>query len=372
MVEIPFYDLGVAGRARRRDLHAALDAVVDGGYFVGGAPVRNFEREFADYLGAQECVGVANGLDGIRIALEALGVGPGDEVIVPGFTFYATWLAVMQVGATPVPVDVELETAGIDASLVSAAISTRTRAILVVHLYGIPGPLAALRRLADDAGIALVEDAAQSHGAVSDAGMTGTVGDAASFSFYPTKNLGALGDGGAVTTGSAEIARTIRRRRSYGQGESKYEHIDTGWNSRLDTLQAAFLSDGLRSLDAQNGRRREIAGIYLDSLGPLKSSVVGHAHAERSVWHHFVLRAADRAAVRDHFTAHGVGTDVHYPYAFAGVEPMRKYPAGPLPIAERLAREVTSFPISPWLREDEVDRVALAFASLPGELVSAP
>jgi dTDP-4-amino-4,6-dideoxygalactose transaminase len=352
------------------ELHSALDAVIDGGYFVGGAPVVDFERSFADYLGVRECVGVGNGLDGIRLALEALGIGPGDEVIVPGFTFYATWLAVTQVGAVPIPVDVELETAGMDVSLVEEAITPRTRAVLVVHLYGIPAPLRALRRLADDAQIALIEDAAQSHGAVSDAGVTGTVGDMASFSFYPTKNLGAFGDGGAVTTGSAELAAIVRRRRSYGQGSSKYEHVDTGWNSRLDTLQAAFLSGGLQRLDSENVRRREIASVYLAALGTFSHRVVGHARAKESVWHHFVLRAADRDSVRAYFSSLGIATDVHYPYAFADLRPMSRYSHGSLAFSERLAREVTSFPISPWLDDAAVARVADAFASIPERIVS--
>lgn len=370
MADVPFYDLGVAGRERRENLHSALDAVIDGGYFVGGSPVVDFERQFADYIGARECVGVANGLDGLRLAMEALGIGRGDEVIVPGFTFYASWLAVIQLGAIPVPVDVDPETGGIDVTLVPAAITTKTRAIMVVHLYGIPGSMADLRRIADDAGILLLEDAAQSHGAMSDAGMTGTVGDAAAFSFYPTKNLGALGDGGAVTTASAEVAATVRRRRSYGQGASKYEHVDTGWNSRLDTLQAAFLSQGLLDLDAQNFRRRETAATYLAALGPLAARVVGASHVRDSVWHHFVVRAHDREAVSRHFADAGVGTDVHYPYWFGDVPALRGYSVPRLPVSESLAGEVLSFPISPWLRADEVARVADAFASLPAIAVS--
>ena len=371
MADIPFYDLGVAGRQRREHLHAALDSVIERGYFVGGAAVTDFEREFADYLGSGECVGVGNGLDGLRLALEVLGVGPGDEVIVPGFTFYATWLAVMQVGAIPVPVDVDSSTASIDVAAIEAAATPKTRAILVVHLYGIPAALAELRRLADVLGVALIEDAAQSHGAISDAGMTGTVGDMSSFSFYPTKNLGALGDGGAVTTNSPELAAAVRRRRSYGQGASKYEHVDTGWNSRLDTLQAAFLSDGLRSLDAQNSRRRAVARRYLGALGDRADRVIGFARIDDSVWHHFVVRSADRDAVRAYFGDRGIGTDIHYPYFFADVPAMTGFESAPLPRARQLSAEVTSFPISPWLDDDEVDRVAEAFAGLPARLLSA-
>lgn len=366
MRSVPFYDLGSAVRERRALVHDRLDAVIDAGYFVGGTAVSSFEREFADYLGAGECVGVGNGLDGLRIGMEALGIGPGDEVIVPGFTFYATWLAVMQTGATPVPVDVRLETASLDIERVAAAITPKTKAILVVHLYGIPADLAALRTLADDARVFLIEDAAQSHGAMSGKVMTGSVGDFSSFSFYPTKNLGALGDGGAVVTNSAEIAAVVRRRRSYGQGASKYEHVDTGWNSRLDTLQAAFLSDGLTRLDAQNQRRRETASVYLEALGSAREAVIGGRSGLASVWHHFVLRVGDRRAAQRHFEGLGVGTDIHYPYSFNSVGPLNRFAtAASLSHSHRLAEEVLSFPISPMLTDDEVTQVADAMARMP-------
>lgn len=372
MHSVPFYDLGAAVRERRALLHDRLDAVIDAGYFVGGTAVSGFEREFADYVGAGECVGVGNGLDGLRIGMEALGIGPGDEVIVPGFTFYATWLAVMQTGATPVPVDVRLETASLDTESVAGAITPKTKAILVVHLYGIPADLAALRQLADDSGVFLVEDAAQSHGARSGDAMTGSVGDFSAFSFYPTKNLGALGDGGAIVTNSAELAAVARRRRSYGQGPSKYQHIDTGWNSRLDTLQAAFLSDGLQRLDAQNRSRRETAATYLEALGSASDSVVGSQNALTSVWHHFVLRVSDREAAQRHFEEFGVGTDVHYPYFFNSVEPLRRYAtSASLSHSHRLADEVLSFPISPLLTDDDVAHVAVALARMPRVLVAA-
>ena len=372
MIEVPFFDLGPAGKARRQRLHSALDKVIDSGYYVGGSAVSEFERNFAEYLGATECVGVGNGLDGLRIGLEALGIGPGDEVIVPGYTFYASWLAVAQTGATPVPVDVDLETAAIDIAAIGAAITSETRAIMVVHLYGVPADLATLRELADSAGIALIEDAAQSHGAKSGLAMTGSMGDFASFSFYPTKNLGALGDGGAIVTGSGELAATARSRRSYGQGDSKYEHVDTGWNSRLDSLQAVFLLDGLGQLDEQNQRRREIASTYLSSLGADASKVIGSAVMSESVWHHFVLRAADRQGVRDHFRGLGIGTDIHYPYFFGSVEPMKRYPSFdvPLPNSKKLSEEVLSFPISPWLEDVQIARVADAFARVPREMLA--
>lgn len=372
MPEVPFYDLRAAVQGNKAGLHQVLDAVVDGGYFVGGTPVSGFEREFAAYLGTSECVGVGNGLDGLRIAMEVLGIGPGDEVIVPGFTFYATWLAVMQTGATPVPVDVDLATASIDIAAIGSAISSRTKAILVVHLYGIPADLASLRSLADTAHISLIEDAAQSHGAKSGGLMTGCVGDIASFSFYPTKNLGALGDGGAIVTNSAELAAAARRRRSYGQGTSKYDHVDTGWNSRLDTLQAAFLSQSLPRLDAMNRRRGEIAATYLEALGDARDAVVGSGKASENVWHQFVVRTEDRDRAREHFSRRGVGTDIHYPYSFDTLTPMKKYgPHAQLPNSQVLAEEVLSLPIGPMLTDAEVSQVAESLAELPEAFLAA-
>lgn len=371
MPDIPFYDLKPAGNERRRSLHDVLDEVLDGGYFVGGAPVADFEQRFANYLGVRECVGVGNGLDAMRIGMEGLGIGPDDEVIVPGFTFFATWLAITQVGATPVPVDVDLNTASLDVAATIAAITAKTRAIIVVHLYGIPADLAALRQVADEAGISLIEDAAQSHGAKSAELLTGSVGDFAAFSFYPTKNLGALGDGGAIVTNSMELATSARSRRSYGQGLSKYEHVDTGWNSRLDSIQAAFLSEDLPNLDARNQRRRSIASAYLDALGSGAEGVIGGDHFLESVWHQFVVRVSDRDRVRQHFNQHGVSTDIHYPYHFNDVEPLKRYwSSSVLPNSKMLSRQVLSFPISPWLAESEVAQVVKGFATLPHDLIA--
>jgi dTDP-4-amino-4,6-dideoxygalactose transaminase len=302
--------------------------------------------------------------------MEALGIGPGDEVIVPGFTFYATWLAVTQLGATPVAVDVDLDSASLNISCTREAITDRTKAIIVVHLYGIPADLAALRRLADEAGIYLVEDAAQSHGSKSRGSMTGSVGDFASFSFYPTKNLGALGDGGAIVTNNQELASVARRRRSYGQGASKYEHIDSGWNSRLDSLQAAFLSGELPNLEARNRRRNEVASRYLQALGTRADSVI-KGFRQESVWHQFVLRSTARDKVREHFSRLGVATDVHYPYHFNSVEPLAEYRNGtPLPHSKALSDEVVSLPISPWLTADAVARVVEGLETLHPGLVA--
>jgi len=375
MSTVPFFDLGPLVRAEADEVHAAFDTVLSSGYFVGGPVTETFENQFADFLGVKHCIGVANGLDALRLALEAYGIGPGDEVIVPAFTYYATWLGVTQTGATPVPVEVLGSTANLDPAAVEAAITPRTRAILPVHLYGQAADLAALKAIAGTHGLLLFEDAAQSHGAMSNAGMTGTVGDAAGFSFYPTKNLGALGDAGAVTTSDDEIARIVRSRRSYGQGSSKYDHVDTGWNSRLDPLQAAVLSLHLGKLAGWTVRRREIATAYRDALGTRTGTMVGPVDIESSVWHHFVIRANDRERLQAHLLEAGVQTDAHYPYAVNRLAPMRELmtpesAAAEFPVAERLAREVVSMPMGPWMTEEQVERVASALTGVPDDLLA--
>jgi dTDP-4-amino-4,6-dideoxygalactose transaminase len=374
MTEVPFFDLGANESRLRAELHEEFDRVLDGGYFIGGPLLERFESQFAAYVGSAHCAGVGNGLDAIRLILEAYGVGSGDEVIVPAFTYYATWLGVMQTGARPVPVDVDPASANIAPSLVEAAITGRTRAILAVHLYGRPAALEALRPIADRHGLLLIEDAAQSHGATTPIGMTGAVGDAAAFSFYPTKNLGALGDAGGVTTSDADVDRRIRSRRSYGQGSSKYDHVDTGWNSRLDPMQAAFLSVHLRHLDDWTRVRRDIATRYVEALGSSSSAILGGSDISGSVWHHVVVRAADREGFRAHLASRGVSTDVHYPYSIAEVAPVRALLtvdelARPYPAAENLARTVTSLPVGPWMSEVQVEQVADALSSVPEHLL---
>ena len=256
MTPVPFYDLGQLVRSYSRDIHACLDEVIETGYFVGGPLTSRFEEEFAASIGADHCVGTGNGLDALRLILEAYGIGPGDEVIVPAFTFFATWLAVTQTGATPVPVDVQPWTGNIEPALVRAALSERTKVILPVHLYGRPAAMAEITAIAQEFDLLVIEDAAQGHGARTAGGKVGSLGHAAAFSFYPTKNLGALGDAGCVTTSDEEVANRLRSRRSYGQGANKYEHVDTGWNSRLDPFQASVLSLHLKRLDEWTERRR--------------------------------------------------------------------------------------------------------------------
>jgi dTDP-3-amino-3,4,6-trideoxy-alpha-D-glucose transaminase len=373
--QVPFFDLGVELRGRSAELHAALDEVLASGYFVGGALTTRFEDEFAAYIGAQYCVGTGNGLDSIRLILEALDIGPGDEVIVPAFTFYATWLGVIQTGATPVPVDVLTTTANLDPAAIEAAVTSRTKAIIPVHLYGQAADLRSIRKIADAHSLFVVEDAAQSHGAESTAGMTGAVGVAAAFSFYPTKNLGALGDAGCVTTSDHDLAERVRSRASYGRGTSKYDHVDTGWNSRLDPLQAAFLSVNLKRLAGWTERRRSIAQTYLDALGDRSDGVVGPRDVSGSVWHHFVLRASSREPLQRYLNDRGVSADAHYPYAVHQLAPVQALMSESsrqqvFPVAEALSRQVTSLPMGPWMSDSQINQVAGALHDLPSDLLS--
>ncbi|WP_140425541.1 DegT/DnrJ/EryC1/StrS aminotransferase family protein [Cryobacterium sp. N21] len=376
MMNVPFFDLGSFTRSHADDLHACLDEVLEGGYFVGGPLTERFEDEFSAFVGSKYCVGTANGLDSIRLILEAYGVGPGDEVIVPAFTFYATWLGVTQTGATPVPVEVMSTTANMDPAGLEKAITERTKAIVPVHLYGQAADLRSILAVARKHNLVVVEDAAQSHGAVSSAGMTGSAGDAAAFSFYPTKNLGALGDAGCVTTSDPNIAARIRSRRSYGQGAAKYDHVDTGWNSRMDPLQASFLSLHLRSLDDWTDKRRAIATSYRDALGEGKAaSVVGPMDVQGSVWHHFVLKAANRNELQSYLSEHGVSSDAHYPYSVYQLAPMRALMntlslEQEFPVADTLAERVTSLPMGPWMSADQINHVAAVLKEMPDRLLA--
>jgi len=373
--DIPFFDLRRDAADRREDLLAAVAEVLDTGQFIGGPIVERFEEGFARFLGARHCVAVGNGLDALRISLESAGIGPGDEVLVPGFSYYATWLAVMQTGATPVPVDVVEATASIDPELLAQRIGPRTRAVLPVHLYGIPCDMPAITALARDKGLFVLEDVAQAHGALVQGRRTGTWGSAGAFSFYPTKNLGALGDAGAIVTDDERLAAKAKSRRSYGQGANKYDHVDSGWNSRLDPIQAAFLLRGLELLPEWTQARRRVAATYREALADIVQAVVGPGAVEGSVWHHFVVRALDREALRAHLAERGVGTDVHYPYTLASVGPSREAAGDTLvelPASEALAGSVVSLPIGPWLRDDEIERVADVLAAVPRRLFVAP
>lgn len=363
-LKIPFYDLSSLVNTHRDSILATVEANLTDGNFIGGPAVSDFEKAFAEYIGVRHCVGVGNGLDALRIALEYWKIGPGDEVIVPGFTFYATWLAVLQVGATPVFVDVESSSANINGDLVKAAITTRTKAIIVVHLYGQPADMTKIVPLGREFGLKILEDSAQAHGALHQKKRVGSIGDAAAFSFYPTKNLGALGDGGAITTNDSGLAGFAISRRSYGVGSTKYEHIDLGWNSRLDSIQASILSLNLANLESWNSRRRDIAYEYRQALGTEANQVIGPADVSESVWHHFIVTARDRVKFREEMLSIGVSTDIHYPYHSESLPPVTRYMKSlgltgkPLEMAEFLSQSVVSLPIGPWMSSEQIGFVA--------------
>lgn len=359
---IPFLDLHAGYAELRADLDAAYHRVMDSGWYVGGTEVEAFEADFARACGTSHAVGVGNGLDALVLVLRAWGIGPGDEVIVPSNTFIATWLAVTYVGATPVPVEPDPATCNLDASRVEAALTSMTRAIIPVHLYGQPADVDAVADVVERHGLLVLEDAAQAQGARLRGRSAGSLGNAAAFSFYPGKNLGAFGDAGAITTDDADLADRVRVLRNYGS-RVKYEHEVAGVNSRLDTVQAAFLSVKLSRLTEWNARRSALAAFYLEALsgapGLTLPTVLDGAD---SSWHLFVVRHTRRDALQAALAQAGVQTLIHYPtpphlqpaYAALG---MRK---GDFPIAEALHREVLSLPIGPHLERDDAERVVAA------------
>jgi dTDP-4-amino-4,6-dideoxygalactose transaminase len=366
---VPFFDLKKQLLSYREELHQALDQTLDGGYFIGGQAIESFENNFADFVGVKNCVGLGNGLDALRIVLEYWKIGPGDEVIVPSFSFYATFLSVMQVGATPVFVDVELSSANINPDLIEEAITPKTKAIIAVHLYGQPAKMMAIKEIAKRHNLKVLEDSAQAHGALLDGKMAGSLGDASGFSFYPTKNLGALGDAGAITTNDDDMAKFAKSRRSYGVGNTKYEHIDFGWNSRLDSLQAAFLQIHLDKLPDWTARRREIAGRYLAALRSKKASLVGPENVNESVWHHFVVRTRDRESAQRILLELGVSTDIHYPYFANSLKPIAEYLDAvgsgirENHVGKELAGSIISLPMGPWMDDSQVDKVCQVLGS---------
>jgi dTDP-4-amino-4,6-dideoxygalactose transaminase len=359
---ITFLDVAAGYRELQDELDAAYRQVMEAGWFILGRETSDFEAEFAAYCGVEHCVTVGNGLDALHLSLRALDVGPGDEVIVPANTFIATWLAVTYAGATPVAVDPDPQTLNMDPDRFTAAITPRTRAVIPVHLYGQPANMTAIRAIAEAHGLKVIEDAAQAHGASFDGRRAGSLGTCACFSFYPGKNLGCFGDGGAVTTGDAALADRLRLLRNYGSRE-KYHHDVAGINSRLDELQAAFLRVKLRHLDEWNRRRSTLTASYRHALGDVPGMIlpVVAAGAEPA-WHLFVVRHQRRDDLQRHLARWGVGAQVHYPIpphmsrAYAG----GGWAGGPLPVAERLASEVLSLPIGPHLSDADVRDVCAA------------
>lgn len=358
---VPFLDLAAPYEELRAEIDGAVGRVLGSGWYLLGTELRLFEEEFARYCGARYCVGVANGLDALRLALLARGIGPGDEVLVPSHTFIATWLAVSQTGATPVPVEPNAETFTLDADRLDAALTERTRAVIPVHLYGQPADMDAVQELARLHDLFVLEDAAQAHGARFQGRRAGALGDAAAWSFYPGKNLGAMGDGGAVTTDDHALAERVRMLRNYGSSV-RYHNELQGYNSRLDDLQAAVLRVKLAHLDEWNARRAAAAGRYRVGLAESRLDLPLVAAYAEPVWHLFVVRSTERDVLQRALRADGIETLIHYPV------PPHRQPAyrslglsvDACPIANRLASEVLSLPIGPHLDEESQQRVIAA------------
>jgi dTDP-4-amino-4,6-dideoxygalactose transaminase len=366
---IPFLDVAAAYAELQDELDAAARRVMASGQFILGPEVTAFEEEFAAYCETSHAIGVGSGLDALQLILLGYGVGQGDEVAVPSNTFIATWLAVTHAGATPVPVEPDPATHSITAEVVEAAITPSTKAIMPVHLYGHPADMDGIVALGRKRGIPVIEDAAQAQGARYRARRAGQLANAAGFSFYPGKNLGAMGDAGAITTDDDALAERVRMLRNYGS-RVKYHHDLPGLNSRLDSLQAGVLRIKLRHLDEWNERRRAVADLYVRRLDDIEGLVLPvAADWAEPVWHLFVVRHPRRDALQERLSDAGIDTMIHYPIpphltgayaaAFEGVR---------LPVAERLADEVLSLPMGPHLALEDAERVAVAVRDAIGEV----
>jgi dTDP-4-amino-4,6-dideoxygalactose transaminase len=365
MSTVPFLDLKAINAEHRAELVAAFERVLDSGWYIMGSELKAFEHEYAAWCGTTYAIGVGNGLEALSLVLRAWGVGPGDEVIVPSNTYIATWLAATHVGATPVPVEPDELSLNIDPSRIEAAITPRTRVLLPVHLYGRPADMDSILPIARRYGLKVLEDGAQAHGARYRGRRLGGHGDATAWSFYPGKNLGALGDGGAITTNDVELAERLRALRNYGS-RVKYHNETVGWNSRLDELQAALLRAKLPALDADNAHRTAIAQTYLEGLQGLQHTglrlPLGQAPDLSSAWHIFVVRHPRRDILAAALAAAGIGTVIHYPVpphlqpAYAGMG----LSLGGLPISERLHSELLSLPIGPTQTEQQTEQVIRA------------
>jgi dTDP-4-amino-4,6-dideoxygalactose transaminase len=361
-LRVPFYDLGPSSAVFRAALLEDVAALLDSGAFTNGPAVQEFEEAFARYVGARTCVGLASGLDALRLALLAGGLERGEEVVVPAGTFAATFEAVMQAGGVPVVADVREDDYGLDPDAAGAAMSARTRFLMPVHLYGQMADLRALTTVGSRHGVGIVEDACQAHGAERDGSAAGTVGIAAAFSFYPAKNLGAIGDAGALLTDDEALAATVRSLREHGQ-RRKYHHALEGYTARLDTIQALALLHKLPHLDNWTAERSAIAARYtaeLAGVGDLRLPVV--PPGSEPVWHLYVVRTADPARLADFLAERGIGSGRHYPEpphlseAYAGLG----HRAGAFPVAEALSREAISLPLFPGMTEAQLDTVVHA------------
>lgn len=361
-MKVPFLDLNAPYKELKQELDSAYQRVMESGWFIMGSEVEAFEHEFAAFCGAKHCVGVGNGLEALHLILRAYGIGEGDEVIVPSNTYIATWLAVSYAGAKPVPVEPLEHSYNLDPEKVEAAITPRTRAILPVHLYGLLADIDPLMVLAEKYDIKVIEDSAQAQGARYKGRMSGNLGHVSGFSFYPGKNLGALGDAGAIVTNDDKLVEKVRILRNYGS-KVKYYNDLKGYNSRLDEMQAAFLRVKLKHLNEWNMRRMKIASAYLDSLAQLTDLILPSVlDSTEPIWHIFPIRHSKRDDLQRYLKNKGVDTLIHYPVPphLSGAYADLNMPIGTFPIAEKIASSELSLPMGPHLTLDDAEYVTTA------------
>ena len=365
---ISFLDMKAPYLELQDELDKAYYRIMRSGWYILGEEVKAFEEEFADYCTAKYCIGVGNGLDALHLILRSYGIGSGDEVIVPANTYIATWLAVSYAGAIPVPVEPNEETFNINPELIEAAITDRTRAILPVHLYGQPCEMDQISKIAADYDLKVIEDSAQAQGASYKDRKTGVLGDAAGFSFYPGKNLGAFGDAGAIVTNDSDLAERVLALRNYGSNQ-KYFNEFRGFNSRLDPLQAAFLRVKLPHLDDWNNRRKEVAKRYIDGLSDLTEVTFSEVCRDTEpVWHQFVIRIKKRDKLQQKLKDKGIGTLIHYPIPPHLSGAYKDSYQASYPITEDLSKTVLSIPIGPHLSESDQDIIISSIREITDEL----
>lgn len=355
---VKFLDMSLMHNKIKKEIMQAIEKVYDSNWYILGKEVELFEQEFANYCGVNYCIGVGNGLDALHLILRGYDIGKGDEVIVPSNTYIATALAVSYAGATPVFVEPNDKTYNIDANLIEKAITDKTKAIMAVHLYGQPCDMDAINDIAKKYNLKVIEDNAQSQGATYKERKTGSLGDAAGISFYPGKNLGALGDAGAVTTNNKELADKIRTLRNYGSNK-KYYNEYKGYNSRLDEIQAAILRVKLKYLDECNEYRRRIANTYLNNITNKNIMLPSVDNSTNPVWHQFIIRCSNRDRLQKHLESEGISTMIHYPVPIHKQKAYEEYNnmIGKFPISERMADEILSLPIYPEMSKSDIEKV---------------
>ena len=355
-MKVPFSTLKPLHEEIRKEMLSKITEVYDKGWFIQGEECSKFEEEYAKYMGSKYCVGVGNGLDAIRLALLALDIKDGDEVIVPSNTYIATALAVTYVGAKPILVDPDLETYNLSKEGIEEAITEKTKAIIIVNLYGQSADIDDILEIAKKHNLYVIEDCAQSHNSLYKGKKTGTFGDVGCFSFYPGKNLGALGDGGAIITDNKDIADKVRAIANYGSSE-KYKHIYKGVNSRLDEIQAGLLRIKLKYLDKVTAERQRIANLYLEKIDNPKIVLPKIGKDRTHVWHIFAIRCKTRNELQEYLKRHDIGTNIHYPISIAKQEAYKNDNLNDLPIAKLIADEELSLPLYYGMTDDEINYV---------------